>query len=77
MTTPLTLVVAGPFILPVAGEGSMVDTWASIGSCAQVGRNVEARVSHSYQRLAKDGAEVFTDAGVEHGACDTVDLTEQ
>jgi 2,3,4,5-tetrahydropyridine-2,6-dicarboxylate N-succinyltransferase len=22
------------------GEGSMVDTWASIGSCAQVGRNV-------------------------------------
>ena len=22
------------------GEGTMVDTWATVGSCAQIGRNV-------------------------------------
>jgi len=33
------------------GSGSMVDTWATVGSCAQIGRNV------SDQRRRDDGRE--------------------
>jgi 2,3,4,5-tetrahydropyridine-2-carboxylate N-succinyltransferase len=24
----------------MSGEGTMIDTWATVGSCAQIGRNV-------------------------------------
>ena len=66
---PGAIVRKGAFIAPNAvlmpsfvnlgayvGEGTMIDTWATVGSCAQIGRNVHISGGTGHRRRARAAA---------------------